>query len=177
MIKPFAEVEIPLQTCSRSGPWRLSKLLEKFVLEQLSTLCFSISIIPDDQFGFLCGRSVERQLLQCMENWHTALDANHCVSAVFTDASKAFDRVYHDTLLTFIACAGVQQSSLDWFQSDLSGRTICTCVLDAYALSPGQLAQSPQEYPKDLFWHLSYFFISKTFLPQRILSQSSLPTT
>ena len=41
-----------------------------------------------------------------------------------------------------------------------------------------QLVQSRQEYPKDLFWDL-YFFssISKTFLPQLMLSQPSLPTT
>ena len=34
----------------------LSKLLEKFVHKQLVTYCFSNSIIPDDQFGFLRGK-------------------------------------------------------------------------------------------------------------------------
>ena len=80
-----------------------------------------------------------------MEDWHTALDANHRVHAVFLEASKAFDRVHHGTLLSIIANAGAKQSALDWFQSYLSGRTICTCVLDA--LSPADTVTSgvPQE--------------------------------
>ena len=86
----------------------LSKLLEKFVHKQLVTHCFSNSILPDDQFGFLRGRSAEWQLLQCMEDWHTALDANHRVHAVFLDASKAFDRVHHGTLLSIIADGGAK---------------------------------------------------------------------
>ena len=112
----------------------LSKLLEKFVHKQFVTHCFSNSIIPDDQFGFPRGRLAEWQLLQCMDDWHTALDANHRVHAVFLDASKAFDRVHHGTLLSIIANAGAKQSALGWFQSYLTGRTICTRVLDA--LSP-----------------------------------------
>ena len=82
--------------------------------------CYCSSIIPDDTFSFLRVRSAEWQLLQCMEDWHTALDANHRVHAVFPDASKAFDRVHHGTLSSIIANAGAKQLALDWFQSYLS---------------------------------------------------------
>ena len=112
----------------------LSKLLEKFVHKQLLSHLVAKNLIPDNQYGFLRGRSAEWQLLCCLEEWHSALDANYRVHAVFLDASKAFDRVHHGTLLSTIAGTGVQQSALDWFNSYLSGRTICTRVLDA--LSP-----------------------------------------
>ena len=144
----------------------LSKLLEKFVHKH----CFSNSIIPDDQFGFLRGRSAEWQLLQCMEDWHTALDANHRVHAVFLDASKAFDRVHHGTLLSIIANAGAKQSALGWFQSYLTGRTICTRVLDA--LSPAGTVTSgvPQGSVLEPLLFLLYF----KDIPASIDAQSAL---
>ena len=107
-----------------------------------------------------------------MEDWHTALDANHRVHAVFLDASKAFDRVHHGTFLSIIANAGAKQSAPGWFQSYLTGRTICTRVLDA--LSPAGTVTSGVPQGSVLGPLLS---ISKTFLPQLVLSQPSLPTT
>ena len=168
-------MESLLQTRSHTGRSRsLSKLLEKFVHKQLVTHCFSNSIIPDDQFGFLRGRSAKWQLLQCMEDWHTALDANHRVHAVFLDASKAFDRVHHGTLLSIIANAGAKQSALGWFQSYLTGRTICTRVLDA--LSPAGTVTSgvPQGSVLGPLLFLLYF----KDIPASTDAQSALlPTT
>ena len=112
-----------------------------------------------------------------MYDWQTALDSNNRVHAVFLDASKAFHRIHHGTLLSIITSTGAKQSALDWFQSYLSGRTICTRVLDA--LSPTGTVKSWSD-PKDLFWDHHFFsfkLISKTFLPQLMLSQPSLPTT
>ena len=104
------------------------KLLGKFVHKHLVTHCFSNSIMPDDSSVFCI---VDQLNGSCCRH---CMDANHRVHAVFLDASKAFDRVHHGTLLSVIANAGTKQSAPDWFQSYLSGRTICTRDLDA--LSP-----------------------------------------
>ena len=69
--------------------------------EQLSShslFCLKAKF-PDDQFGFLCGRSAEWQLLSVVERWHKALDKRHLVYTVFLDAAKAFDRVDHRLVL------------------------------------------------------------------------------
>ena len=60
----------------------LSKVLERFVHEQLSSFLLESKALPDEQFGFLRGRSAEWQLLSVVERWHKALDQRHLVHAV-----------------------------------------------------------------------------------------------
>lgn len=105
-----------------------SKVLERFVADQLTAFCFEHDILPAEQFGFLKGRSSEWQLLTVLEEWHNALDKHSCVHAAFLDAAKAFDRVDHPVLLERLAEIGVQGTALKWFHSYLSGRHIRTRV-------------------------------------------------
>ena len=82
----------------------LSKVLERFVHEQLSSFLLESKALPDDQFmfGFLRGLPAKLQLLSVIEKWHNALDQRHLVRAVFLDAatwSRAFNRVDHLLLL------------------------------------------------------------------------------
>ena len=51
-----------------------------------------------------------------------ALDAGKEVRTVFSDISKAFDRVLHEGVIYKIKAAGVSGDVLRWFQSYLSGR-------------------------------------------------------
>ena len=61
----------------------LSKVLEYFVNEQLVAYCMEQGVFPDEQFGFLRGRSTEWQLLSVLEDWHTCLDNKYSVHAIF----------------------------------------------------------------------------------------------
>lgn len=106
----------------------LSKVLEHLVKEQLTDFCLEHNIFPDEQFGFLRGRSTEWQLLSVLEDWHVKLDGKSCVHAVFLDAAKAFDRVDHTILLSRLADIGVGDHALKWFWSYLTGRSISTRV-------------------------------------------------
>ena len=107
--------------------------------EQLPSFLLESKALPDDQFGFLRGRSAEWQLLSVVETWHKALDQRHLVHAVFLDAAKAFDRFDHQLLLQSFYSLGVRGISLQWLQSylDLTGckatcqnRLIQVCVMD-----------------------------------------------
>ena len=51
----------------------LSKVLERLVHEQLLTFCLENQVIPQEQFGFLKGRSAEWQLLSVLEDWYATL--------------------------------------------------------------------------------------------------------
>lgn len=106
----------------------LSKLLERFVHEQLLNFCFENDILPNEQYGFLRGRSTEWQLVTIVEEWHAALDRRCNVHAVFLDAAKAFDRVDHSVLLSMISDVGIRGKPLRWLRSYLSGRRIRTRV-------------------------------------------------
>ena len=92
----------------------LLKVLERFVHEQLSSFLLESKALPDEQFGFLCGRSAEWQLLSVGERWHKALDQRHLVHAVFLDDAKAFDRVDHRLLLQSFYSLGVRGMSLQY---------------------------------------------------------------
>ena len=106
----------------------LSKVLEHFVKEQLTAFCLEHGVFPDEQFGFLKGRSTEWQLLSVLEDWHTSLDSKSSIHAVFLDAAKAFDRVSHTVLLSRLAAIGIGGPALKWFHSYLTGRRIATKV-------------------------------------------------
>ena len=47
----------------------VSKVLERVVHELLLQYCLNNKVIPDEQFGFIPGRSAEWQLLTTLENW------------------------------------------------------------------------------------------------------------
>ncbi len=106
-----------------------SKVFEQSVKEQLYAYCVENHVLPDEQFGFMKGRSAEWQLLSVIEEWHIALDNRNCVHATFLDAAKAFDRVDHAVLLDRLANIGICGTTLKWFHSYLSGRRIRTRVM------------------------------------------------
>ena len=106
----------------------ISKVLEQFVHRQLLSYSMSNNFIPDEQFGFVPGRSTVWQLLSVLDEWHTALDSGTSVHALFLDVSKAFDRVDHDVLLHKLRSMGLSDSPLKWMSSYLRGRSICTSV-------------------------------------------------
>ena len=109
----------------------ISKVFERLVHKQLVTDCLTNGILPDEQFGFLKGRSAEWQLLYLLQRWHEALDKKRCVHAVFLDAAKAFDRVDHSMLLSKLCGIGLDGPALYWLRSYLSDRRIMSRVDDA----------------------------------------------
>ena len=98
----------------------LSKVLERFVHNQLVQYCLTHGYIPEQQFGFLRGRSAEWQLLSVTERWHEAQDRRKHINAVFLDAEKAFHRVDHTVLLRSLSNIGLRGWELRWFFSYLS---------------------------------------------------------
>ena len=103
-------------------------MLGRLVKRQLLSFFLGNHVIPDEQFGFLPGRSTLWQLLQVLEEWQQALDAGGTVHALFLDVAKAFDRVDHGLLLSKLHSVGLSQPALDWVSSYLAGRCIRTTV-------------------------------------------------
>ena len=106
----------------------VSKVFEALCHDQLLTHCMEQGVIPDEQYGFLKGRSAEWLLLSITQQWSYALDRRQSSHAVLLDMAKAFDRVDHYVLLCKLEMIGLSQSALVWFKSYLSGRQISTKV-------------------------------------------------
>ena len=85
----------------------ISKVFERLVHKQLLKYCLNNNILPQEQFGFLKGRSAKWQLLAILEDWHVALDSHKHVHA-----AKAFDRVDHTILLRTLATIGICGAAL-----------------------------------------------------------------
>ncbi|KAI5644821.1 reverse transcriptase (RNA-dependent DNA polymerase) domain-containing protein [Phthorimaea operculella] len=79
----------------------LAKVLERLVFDQLYNEVKSV-IIPQ-QHGFVRGRSTVSNLVLFNEHLTYSMDKGMQVDAIYTDYSKAFDRIDHSILLQVIS--------------------------------------------------------------------------
>lgn len=86
------------------------KILEKVVFDRvLSTVKSSIM---EEQHGFFPNRSLETNLM-CFSNYVSGhMDARFQVDTVYTDFSKAFDKINHNRMLERLAEVGVDSAIL-----------------------------------------------------------------
>ena len=82
----------------------------------------TIIYFPRFQSGFIPGDSTTDQLLHIYHTFCEAVDNGKEVRVVFCDVSKAFDRVWHKSLLYKLAAMGISDYLLRWFTSYLLGR-------------------------------------------------------
>ena len=79
-------------------------------------------MLNDHQFGFRPRKSTEGNLLTHIDYLSNALENRHQVDTIYTDFSKAFDRVSHDILLNKLRVLSLNASLLLWLRSYLCGR-------------------------------------------------------
>ena len=91
------------------------------------------SIISHDQHGFIRGRSTTTNLLEFVTYCFDGFNDRVQVDCVFTDFSKAFDKLSHGILLTKLMKIGFGNNFVSWIQSYLTDRS--SCVLFENVLS------------------------------------------
>jgi len=97
-----------------------SKIFESIVSDFISSSS-SILIIPE-QHGFLRARSVVTNLVPFAQYLHDQMDVSGQVDTVYTDFSKAFDKINHDILLDKLQTLGIHGNLLRWLKSYISKR-------------------------------------------------------
>lgn len=99
----------------------ISKVFERLVFNRLYA---HIRIhIRLSQHGFLPGKSSLTNLLEHMNFIVDAIANGGQVDTIFTDFSKAFDKVSHNLLLQDLESIGVKEVYLRWFRTYLVDRT------------------------------------------------------
>lgn len=78
--------------------------------------------ITEVQHGFFEGRSTTTNLTYFTQFVSQALDSNSQVDVVYTDFSKAFDRISHSIILSKLSTFGFSQRMIEFFASYLSAR-------------------------------------------------------
>ena len=84
--------------------------------------------ISSKQHGFLPLRSTVSNLICISQYLADSLDRRKQVDAVYTDLTKAFDRLNHKKLILKLRLYGISDSLILWFDSYLSNREMYVCV-------------------------------------------------
>ena len=105
----------------------------------------SIDAFGDTQFGFREGRSTEIAGLLISQTWTDILDSKIEIDAVFSDCTKAFDRVNHGILLQKLAQLQVPRQCLAVLNSYLLNRRQVVVVNGKYSSSVAVTSGVPQE--------------------------------
>lgn len=99
----------------------IPKIFESLIYDYL--LRSFNNMLIDQQFGFRPNSSPELNLLTYNQFLFEALEDGYSVHSVYTDFSKAFDRVNHELLIHKLKLLGVCDLLLSWIRSYLTGRT------------------------------------------------------
>ncbi|CAH2098333.1 unnamed protein product [Euphydryas editha] len=98
-----------------------AKIFENIVYRQVYATIQSW-FIPE-QHGFLKGRSTTSNLLLTYDYVSSSMDSGAQVDIIYTDFSKAFDRIDHCILLRKIYMAGIHGNLFRWFSSYINNRS------------------------------------------------------
>ena len=69
------------------------KIMESIIYDKTMNFLMECNIIPCEQHGFWPGKSINTNMLCCLDEWTRALDMGKSVDVAYFDFSKAFDRV------------------------------------------------------------------------------------
>ena len=105
-----------------------SKIMERIIVDQMTTFFVDNNIISKTQHGFLKRLSTTTNLLESFNDWTASIQAKKSVTVVYIDFAKAFDTVSHPKLLYRLRQYGIGGCLLSWIQNFLSDRTQTTRV-------------------------------------------------
>ena len=100
------------------------KIFEKLIFNNLYTHIATHNFITKNQSGFRPCDSIKNQLIDLVNEIRRAFDSTKSleVRAISLDISKAFDKVWHDGLISKMRQNGVPGRQLKRFQSYLNNR-------------------------------------------------------
>lgn len=122
----------------------VGKVMERMVVSEILDFAVDQHIIPEQQHGFMPGRSTVTSLLASVNCWSRALDEGTPIDVIYLDFSKAFDRVPHHRLLQKLHDLGIRGKLLAWIQSYLTDRTFRVRISDTISSPKGVLSGVPQ---------------------------------
>lgn len=109
----------------------LAKLLESYVTVYLSSELRHI--LSDQQHAYLTGRSTTTNLIHFVLTVLKSIKRGRQVDAIYTDFSKAFDLIPHESFLQKLSLYGIGDSVLCWIRSYLTERSQSVRVGSAFS--------------------------------------------
>ncbi|GFU88623.1 probable RNA-directed DNA polymerase from transposon BS [Trichonephila clavipes] len=100
----------------------LSKAYEFVILNRLNQHCLARNIIIPEQHGFVTKCSTVTQLLRVTELVHTGFQNLQATGMLFVDIAKAFDKIWHDGLISKMMRLGFSDQILKIIHLYLNSR-------------------------------------------------------
>ena len=101
----------------------ISKILEKSVFMQVIQYMETNQLLHPNHHGFRSYHTTTTGLIQLYDSWVEAIERKEFAGVCFLDLSAAFDIVDHPLLLQKLGLYGFSDTSLQWVNSYLSGRS------------------------------------------------------
>lgn len=146
----------------------IAKLFESIIFDFLYSDVRNILNV--EQHGFMKKRSVDSNLFIYTEYILKNMNSRIQVDAIYTDFSKAFDKIDHTILLEKLAGVGVYGSLLKWFDSYVTDRLQAVTIGDftsSYTCATSGVPQGSHLGP--LLFNIYINDISKCFQFSRFL--------
>ena len=102
----------------------VAKIMEKLIFNKLYKYCTDNKILTTHNSGFKQGDSTIYQLTDLVHRLHQCLDNSEDICLVFLDASRAFDRIWHEGLLYKLQSMGVHGDILEWIRNYLQNQKL-----------------------------------------------------
>ncbi len=107
------------------------RILETIVKNKILEHLYTNNLISTAQHGFLPGRSTTTQLLTTLNTFVSHFDSKKILHVVYTDFSKAFDKVCHGKLIQILTSFGIRGLVLNWIKNFVTNRTQSVYLADA----------------------------------------------
>ncbi|GFV68892.1 RNA-directed DNA polymerase from mobile element jockey [Trichonephila clavipes] len=122
----------------------LRKAYEFVLLNRLNQHCIARNIIIPEQHGFVTQCSTVTQLLRVTELIHHGFQNNQATGMLFLDIAKAFDKIWHDCLLTKMVRLGFSEQVIKIIRSYLNSREFMVRVENSLSTPRPILSGVPQ---------------------------------
>ena len=103
----------------------VSKVVENLVYKQVVNYLMENELFHPNHHGFRSNHSTATALLHLYDLWIKALDSGQFAAALMLDLSAGFDVVNHHILLSKLSMYGLDDLSVSWFKTYLTGRQKC----------------------------------------------------
>lgn len=108
----------------------LSKVLEKIIATQIMKHVDENNILPAEQGGFRKGHSTTHQLRKIMNHVRTGFQARKSTGMILADIEKAYDKVWHDGLLSKMIDMNFPEHIIRIMNSFMKDRSFQVTILD-----------------------------------------------
>ena len=120
------KIKIGVPRCDKTRPISLlatrSKLFEKIILERVRHWTETNKLVPDEQSDFRPGCRLQTRVLSMHQEIKNNMAGNIPTVAIYVDYQKAYDKVWHKSLVVKFNRLGIPPTLLRLIMSWLNNR-------------------------------------------------------